>query len=91
MREILETYKLAKTDYNSGLVRLRRFVKQGVSHVHFCDLPTSKGEEIVQPRDSSLVTYHPVDVIQDLQVEQMFKKIEEKKIQTQLFRTMSWH
>ena len=52
LREILETYKLAKTDYNSGLARLRRFVKQGVSHVHFCDLPTSKGEEIVQSRDS---------------------------------------
>ena len=60
-----------------GLACLHRFIKQGVSHVHFCDLPTSKGEEIVQSMDPSLVTYHPVDVTQDLQVEQMFKKIQE--------------
>lgn len=61
-----------------GLACLHRFVKQGVSHVHFCDLPTSKGEEIVQSMDPSLVTYYPVDVTQDLQVEQMFKQIQEK-------------
>jgi len=58
-----------------GLACINRFLKQGISHVHFCDLPTSKGEEIVQSMNSSLVTYHPVDVTQDQEVEQMFKTI----------------
>jgi 3-hydroxyacyl-CoA dehydrogenase/3-hydroxy-2-methylbutyryl-CoA dehydrogenase len=62
-----------------GLACLHRFLKQGISHVHFCDLPTSKGEEIIKSiADSSLVTYHPVDVTNDDQVEQMFKKIQEQ-------------
>ena len=58
-----------------GLACLNRFLKQGVSHVHFCDLPTSNGKEIVQSLDSKLVTYHPVDVTNDEQVESMFKQI----------------
>lgn len=58
-----------------GLACLNRFLRQGASHVHFCDLPTSKGEEIVQSLDSKLVTYHPVDVTNDQQVEEMFRKI----------------
>ena len=58
-----------------GLACIHRFLKQGVGHVHFCDLPTSKGEEIARSMDSSLVTYHPVDVTKDQEVEQMFKKI----------------
>ena len=61
-----------------GLACLQRFLKQGISHVHFCDLPTSKGEEIVKSMDSSLVTYHPVDITHDNEVEQMFKNIQEK-------------
>jgi len=61
-----------------GLACVNRFLKQGISHVHFCDLPTSKGEEIINSMDSSLVTYHPVDVTHDNEVEQMFKKIQEK-------------
>ena len=61
-----------------GLACLQRFLKQGVNHVHFCDLPTSKGAEIVKTLDSSLVTYHPVDVTNDEAVEQMFKKIQEQ-------------
>jgi 3-hydroxyacyl-CoA dehydrogenase/3-hydroxy-2-methylbutyryl-CoA dehydrogenase len=62
-----------------GLACIQRFLKQGISHVHFCDLPTSKGEEIIKSiADSSLVTYHPVDVTNDDQVEQMFKKIQEQ-------------
>jgi 3-hydroxyacyl-CoA dehydrogenase/3-hydroxy-2-methylbutyryl-CoA dehydrogenase len=62
-----------------GLACIHRFLKQGISHVHFCDLPTSKGEEIVKSMDSSLVTYHPVDVTHDNEVEEMFKKIQEQK------------
>jgi NAD(P)-dependent dehydrogenase (short-subunit alcohol dehydrogenase family) len=58
-----------------GLACIQRFLKQGISHVHFCDLPTSKGEEIARSMDSSLVTYHPVDVTKDQEVEEMFKKI----------------
>ncbi|CAF2531138.1 unnamed protein product [Rotaria sp. Silwood2] len=61
-----------------GLACLNRFLKQGISHVHFCDLPTSKGEDIVKSMDSSLVTYHSVDVTNDNAVEEMFKKIQEK-------------
>lgn len=61
-----------------GLACINRFLKQGISHVHFCDLPTSKGEEIVKSMDSSLVTYHPVDITHDNEVEQMFKNIQEK-------------
>ncbi|CAF0901751.1 unnamed protein product [Adineta steineri] len=61
-----------------GLACINRFLKQGISHVHFCDLPTSKGEEIAKSMDSSLVTYHPVDVTNDNEVEQMFNKIQEK-------------
>ncbi|CAF5131530.1 unnamed protein product, partial [Rotaria sp. Silwood1] len=55
-----------------GLACMHRFLKQGISHVHFCDLSTSKGEEIVKSMDSSLVTYHPVDVTNDNAVEEMF-------------------
>jgi 3-hydroxyacyl-CoA dehydrogenase/3-hydroxy-2-methylbutyryl-CoA dehydrogenase len=61
-----------------GLACIHRFLKQGISHIHFCDLPTSKGDEIVKSMDTSLVTYHPVDVTHDNEVEQMFKKIQEK-------------
>ncbi|CAF1060262.1 unnamed protein product [Adineta ricciae] len=61
-----------------GLACLNRFLKQGVSHVHFCDLPSSKGEEIAKSMDPSLVTYHPTDVTHDDQVEDMFKRIQQK-------------
>ena len=58
-----------------GLACVHRFLKQGVSHVHFCDLPTSKGQEIVRALDPSSVTFHPVDVTDDNAVEQMFSNI----------------
>ena len=58
-----------------GLACVHRFVKQGASHVHFCDLPGSKGEDIVRSLDPTLVTYHPVDVTDDNAVEQMFVNI----------------
>ena len=61
-----------------GLACLQRFLKHGANHVHFCDLPTSKGAEIVQTLDSSLVTYHPVDVTNDEAVEHMFKQIRDQ-------------
>jgi 3-hydroxyacyl-CoA dehydrogenase / 3-hydroxy-2-methylbutyryl-CoA dehydrogenase len=61
-----------------GLACIHRFLKQGISHIHFCDLPTSKGEELVKSFDSSLVTYHSVDVTDDDAVEQMFKQIQER-------------
>lgn len=61
-----------------GLACLHRFLKNGVEHVHFCDLPTSKGEEVVKSLNSSSVTFHPVDVTQDAAVEDMFKKIQEQ-------------
>ncbi|UJR08486.1 hypothetical protein I4U23_012753 [Adineta vaga] len=61
-----------------GLACVNRFLKQGISHVHFCDLSSSKGDEIVKSMDSSLVTYHPVDVTHDDQVEDMFKKIQKQ-------------
>ena len=61
-----------------GLACLQRFLKQGVGHVHFCDLPSSKGEEIAKSLNSSSVTYHPVDITEQDAVEQMFKKIQEQ-------------
>ena len=58
-----------------GLACVHRFLKQGASHVHFCDLPGSKGEDIVRSLDPTSVTYHPVDVTDDNAVEQMFANI----------------